>query len=250
MTVHKQPLSLVHMLSGLLLLTGMIACSKKNDALPPDPDPIDSTAAGNFYKLIRIENFMADTSGDSNPTEQKPTVFFSLEDKKEVSAAYLKTNRWDIAYGNLYNSYLSANNGADAQNYGSGNNASGGILILEKNFNEVTDVPADNQFKTGKDLYGPDISGDFGNGTGWYLYDFSGTKMGDGSYDKQHVAYALANTRTLVVRTAKGNYAKIRMISCYKDAFMPAQWLRNTPHMFFTFEYILVPKGSVKFEKN
>jgi hypothetical protein len=233
----------------MLLLISLISCSKKNDSLPEEPDPDDTTNTGNFYKLMRFENLMIDTTGgDSNPTAPKPTVFFSLEDKKEVTASYQKTNRWDLAFGGLYNSFLSANNGSDAQNYGAGNNASGGILILSTNFNEVIDVPNDNQFKTGKDLIGTDASGAFGNGTGWYLYDFAGDIMGDGSYNKQHVAYALSNTRTLIVRTAKGNYAKIKMISCYKDAFLPEQWFRNTPHMFFTFEYVLVPKGSTKFE--
>jgi len=38
------------------------------------------------------------------------------------------------------------------------------------------------------------------------------------------------------------------MISCYKDAFTADKWFIDTPHMYFTFEYVIVPKGSKKFE--
>ncbi|MDO7744729.1 MAG: hypothetical protein MUP99_13170, partial [Pedobacter sp.] len=114
-------------------------------------------------------------------------------------------------------------------------------------------------FKTGGTVVGTDKNGDFGEGTGWYLYDFGGRTVGDGSYEKEHVAYAIADgltlangtklpARTIVLRTANGNFAKIKMISCYQNAFTPETWFRTTPHMFFTFEYVLAPKGSTKFE--
>ncbi len=43
-------------------------------------------------------------------------------------------------------------------------------------------------------------------------------------------------------------YAKVRMVSVYKDAFSVDKWSRNAPHMYLTFEYVMVPKGSKKFE--
>ncbi|MNY71051.1 hypothetical protein D3C86_2093090 [compost metagenome] len=54
--------------------------------------------------------------------------------------------------------------------------------------------------------------------------------------------------RTVIVRTANGDYAKIKMISGYKDAFTADKWFQTTPHMFYTFEYVVVPKGSTKFQ--
>ena len=238
-----------HPLMLMVTLLIMTSCSKSND---PTPAPEVKPPANNggtvpFYKVQRVENFAAPTD-DANPTAPAVTVYYSLENKEIAPAIYAQTTRWDIAFGGLYNSFMSGNNGKDANNYGNGGAGTGGILIIDKPFDQVTAVPADAQFKTRKDLIGTDDLGDFGEGTGWYLYDFAGTKLGDGSYNKQHVAYAMPEKRTVIVRTANGYYAKIKMISCYKDAFTADKWLRNTPHMYFTFEYVLVPKGSTKFE--
>jgi hypothetical protein len=245
---------------AIALILIIISCSKSSDSPNPDPDPADTTIvpAGNFYKLIRVENFLGDTS-DSNPTTAKNTLLYSLENNTPRTNNYQKTSKWDLAFGDLYASFLAGNNGTDVNNYGHGTSAKGGILILKQKFEDVVNIPADSAFKTGKNLIGTDDAGSFGVGTGWYLYDFGGDVAGDTSYDKQHVAYALGNeltlnngnkiaARTIVVRTAGGNYAKIKMISVYKDTFTRDKWFRDTPHMYFTFEYVMVPKGSTKFE--
>ena len=236
-----------------------VACTKEDDPQPADKTPPEEeipfeeeeASDGLFYQLIRIENLATEVSvnlEDDSPTVPRETIYFSLEDSTVIRDLYVKTNRWDLAFGHLFNSFLSGNNGGDPENYGYGANGTGGILILEQHFDEVIDIPPPEAFRTGRDLIGTDEGGAFGLGTGWYLYDFGGTILGDGSYEKKHVAYALPDTRTVVVRTARGNYAKIKMISCYKDAFTPEEWFRNTPHMYFTFEYVLVPADSKQFE--
>lgn len=243
---------LVLFASAILLLS---SCSKSED---PEPELPPESATVPYYKLQRVENFAVETD-DANPTVTKGNVYFSLETKKEAPSNYAKTTRWDIGFNGLYNSFLSGNNGTDASNLGYGGPGIGGIMIVEKPFDEVLDVPADASFKLAGTLIGTDSNGDFGAGIGWYLYDFGGGIMSDQSYDKQHVAYALSTpmtmtsgavvkARTVIIRTGKGNYAKVKMISCYKDAFTADKWFRTTPHMFFTFEYVLVPKGSTKFE--
>jgi hypothetical protein len=249
-----------YLLMGLLFIT-LIACSKEDTANPdPDPPP-DTDSAGisvPYYQLQRVENLNAATD-DENPTVPKSEILFSLKYKKEQPLSYAKTNRWDISFSGLYNSFLSGNNKSDQNNTGYQGPAIGGIAIVAKAFEDVIDIPADASFSTGKGLIGTDDAGFFGQGTGWYLYDFGGTLAGDGSYDKQHVAYALGDSlhlsnnttmgpRTIIVKTAAGDYAKLKMVSCYKDAFSAHQWFRNTPHMYFTFEYVMVPAGSTKFE--
>ncbi|UYQ95104.1 HmuY family protein [Chitinophaga horti] len=235
----------------------MASCGKNGDATP-NPEDTTTVNHGNFYKLLRVENFKGDTT-DSNRLEPKATLFYSLEQHKSIEDKYVRTSTWDLAMGGLYQSFLSGNNGKDTKNHGAGAPSQGGIIIFQKKFEDVVDIPADAEFKTGKDVYGTDDAGEFGQGIGWYLYDFTGNTVGNGTRDKQHVAYALADSlklasgqkmapRTLVVKTAKGNYAKLRMISCYKDAFTPDKWLRDVPHMYFTFEYVMVPAGSKKFE--
>lgn len=235
------------------------ACKKEAAAKEEEPG-IDTTSTPTdsvFYKLIRVQNFAATATDDAN--NAPPTLYYSLESKKEIAAAYAKTRQWDIAFGGLYNSFLSGNNGSNGANYGSGSSGVGGVLVLEQAFDAVTKVPNDTQFKTGSNIVGTDDAGDFGQGTGWYLYDFGGVYVRNNEYENQHVAYALADTlrlangtkinpRTVVVKTAKGNYAKIRMISCYKDLFKQSEWHRSAPHMYFSFEYVIVPAGSTRFE--
>ncbi len=232
------------------------ACSKENVSAD-DPEEEPSTEVP-YYKLQRVENLNASTD-DENPLVDKQEILFSLKYKKEQPLNYAKTTRWDISLSGLYNSFIGGNNKTDASNSGYQGPGIGGIMILARAFDDVTDVPEDHLFKTGKGLIGTDDAGYFGQGVGWYLYDFGGALVGDGSYDKMHVAYALGDSlklsdgnilspRTIVVRTASGDYAKIKMISCYKDAFKPGDWFRNTPHMFFSFEYVMVPAGSKKFE--
>lgn len=227
---------------------GLTACSK-GDNPTPDDDKTDTipTDNGIFYKVYRVENFKGDTS-DSNPEAPKATLYYSLESNTAREVKYQKTSTWDLAFAGLYNSFISANNGTDNKNFGSGSSGIGGILILPTKFEDVINIPSDDKFITDGTGIGTDTSGAFGAGTGWYQYDFTGAIRGDGTDQKRHVAYALPDTRTIVVRTAKGNYAKIKMISCYKDAFTPDKWFKDTPHMYFTFEYILAPKGSSKFE--
>lgn len=227
----------------LLAITGVLftACSKKNDPAPtpaPDPTPV-APGLVSFYKLTRVENLYA-PADDNNPAATLPPLYYSLENKIQITADFAKTASWDMVFTGTYNIFIGSNGATDHK-------TEGGILILKQPFEQVTDVPSDDQFTTTKS-FGLDEAGNFGQGTGWALYDFNGTKMGDGSASKQHVVYALPATRTLIVRTAKGNYAKIKMISCYKDAFTADKWFIDTPHMYFTFEYVIVPKGSKKFE--
>lgn len=231
---------------GLIITLGT-ACSKKESPAPDPVDPPPPVGSVPFFKVQRVSNFSVETD-DKNPTQAKTAAYYSLENKEEVPLIYAKTSRWDIAFNGLYNSFLSGNNGKDASNSGYGGNGNGGIVIVKQPFDQVVNIPADGDFKTKGTLIGTDDLGDFGEGTGWYLYDFAGTKRGDGSYNKMHVAYAMPESRTIILRTANGNYAKIKMISCYKDALTPDLWFRDTPHMFFTFDYVLAPKGSTKFE--
>ncbi|TJZ63206.1 hypothetical protein FAZ15_02630 [Sphingobacterium olei] len=257
--IEKAAVSITYVFLAFLVI-GFVACDKGNDPgqdeeeIPDDTTPSDES---NFYKLIRVENFQG--TQDNNFESAAAAIYYSLENNKPMEAKYQQTNRWDLAFGGLLNSFVSGNNGSNSTNSGYGNTAKGGIAIIEKPFDEVTDIPVDSEFKTGGNLIGTDNYGEFGEGIGWYLYDFAGIIVRDGAYANQHVAYALDRPltlkngtvvppRTVIVRTAKGNYAKIKLISLYKDQFERSEWTRSSPKVYFTFEYILAPAGSTKFE--
>jgi len=256
--------------AGLFFAAG---CSKSDPEKPQieDPKSDDSSdepddepeSAGNFYKLIRVENLTAGEvradgggSGDAPADHNRNPSYFSLEQNKVYTdTKYAKTSRWDITFFGTNSSAISANNGANANNPGYGNRAGGGIAIVEKHFDEVTEVPEDITFKTGASGIGLDAYGDYGDGVGWLLYDFGGEKVGR----EAHIAYALGEgltlangtavpPRTLIVRTANEHHAKIKMISNYKDAFTIDKWLRSASSGYFTFEYIMIPKGEKAFK--
>ncbi|MCI9843381.1 HmuY family protein [Flavobacterium pectinovorum] len=257
----KKKVLLKALLLSFLSVLFLASCSNDDEPVKDDDvEIIDDTpsSTSNYYKVLRAENF-GYTLADGNELEDKAVLYYSLVDNKAVGSEYRKTSRWDLGFSGLYSSFLSGNNGANTGNLGSGNSAIGGIYIVEQAFDEVVNVPNDAVFKTGDRIYGTDDAGDFGGGVGWYLYDFDGIFVRDGAYDNAHIAYALGeplllksgNTvpaRTLIVKTAKGDYAKIKMISVYKDILKREDYTRKSPKMFFTFEYVLVPKGSTKFE--
>lgn len=260
----KSLISAKHILIYCWMVFFAIACSdKSNDPQPEVEEPEEAGTAVPYYTLQRVENLAVETD-DENPTEEKTAVLFSLEYKKEQPLNYAKTTFWDLSFTGLYNSFLAGNNATDNTNIGYQGPGKGGITIVEKDFGDVVDIPSGDEFKMGAGLVGTDDNGAFGEGVGWYLYDFGGDLVSDGSENKQHVAYALGESiwintnntetkkevpaRTIILRTAKGDYAKIKMISCYKDVFTRDKMFRDTPHMFFTFEYVIVPAGSTKFE--
>ncbi|WEK34344.1 MAG: HmuY family protein [Candidatus Pseudobacter hemicellulosilyticus] len=234
----------------LLVLALCYSCTKDTATRDVNEPPPGDTAVntGLFYKLQRVENFAGDTAYDGAPDGIRSAMYFSLERKESVPKLYQKSSHWDLVFHSIFNSSIGCNNGKDAtpSSHGAGGNGIGGITILAKDFDQVTDIPTDAEIK-GNGGVGLDEAGNYGYGLGWCLYDFGGTIKGDGSYNKSHVCYALPE-RTIIVRTAKGHYAKIRMISIYKNAFSPEQWLRNVPAPYFTFEYLMVPKGSTRFE--
>ncbi|HLQ99636.1 MAG TPA: HmuY family protein [Sphingobacterium sp.] len=241
----------------------LLSCSK--DSPSPDPDeelPTESGEMVDFYEVHRVENWYVKVNYD-NSSEGLKEAYYSLEYNKERDRSYQKTDLWDISFSNMLNSFLGANNKSDESSFGFEGNGNGGILILEEAFEEVTDIPDDSDFLTGRDGIGIDGKSDFfvdRDVIGWYIYDWDGIILGDGSPDKTHTTYALGNPlelsdgsdapiRTLVVRTAQGNYAKVKIISCYKDAETQEEMVKDAPKMYYTFEYMLVPAGSNSFEK-
>lgn len=250
------------------------SCGKEKPPLPePPPNPVDSIAkvdSSLFYKLIRVENIaggpMINDKAAPVPAESTTppgdhyygTFYFSLEQEKRFDEIYVKTNQWDMAFSGIKNVNISANNGEDSNNFGSGNRSRGWIAVVEQSFEDLTEVPEKLSKITNRTGVHMDGHGDFGDGVGWVLYDFMGLIVRKGAAEDSHVAYALGDgitladnsklpPRTLLLETANGNIAKIKMISLYKGLFKPEEWFRKSPSPHFTFEYVLIPKGETKF---
>lgn len=247
------------LISFFVLGSSLYSC-EGNDPEPEIELPTESGEMVEFYTTHKVTNWYVKVNFDDSQ-EGLHEHYYSLEYGKERDRTYQKTDLWDISFSNMLNSFLGANNGKSTSSYGSGGPGQGGIMIVEEAFEDVVDIPSDTEFKTGKDEITNDGIGDMANDpndVGWYIYDWEGTIMGDGSPDKKHTTYALGNQmkfsngsdaprRTIIVRTAQGNYAKVKIISCYKDAEAQDKMVKDAPKMYYTFEYVLVPKGSTKF---
>lgn len=240
--MKKLSIQTCYLFISLLLFS---ACSKNSTEDVPEPEP--PVADTMFNRLITVLNFGEALAEGSQPLDPQLPIYYSLEQNQPAPATYKQTNRWDISFNGTYRSFMGGNNSITG-NLGAGGPGKGGILILAKNFEEVTTIPADADFRTGSGLIGTDDSGAFGQGLGYYLYDFDGTIKGDGSYNSQHIAWVIQSGRTVVVRTARGNYAKIKMLSIYKDALNPKDWKRDAPHPYFSFQYVLAKAGSKTFD--
>ncbi|WP_146746621.1 HmuY family protein [Sinomicrobium soli] len=239
-----------------------LSCSS-DDGRDPDTEPDFVTDESIFNRLITVSNLGGELPEGHEPMDEQDPLYYSLENEATVNTHYKQTDRWDISFSGIYRSFAGGNNGSDVANLGYKGPGVGGILILEKAFDDVIDIPDDSEFRTPTGIIGTDDAGAFGNGIGYYCYDFGGDIFNDGSYEYQHIAYCLADTttvyegtekertllpRTMIVKTAKGNYAKIKMISLYKDLTDPDEWKRNSPHVYYTFQYVLAKAGSSKFE--
>ncbi len=232
----------------MLILMGfmlMASCDKNDEPTPPPVDPPAPTETVAFNKLIEVRNFGENLPTGSAPTTDQSPIFFSLETNKGASSDHKLTTRWDLSFSGIFRGVINCNNSRGGQ--GAHGPGKGGIMIVKKKFEEVIDVPADSEFEDGSGGFSSDDSGAWGEGLGWYLYDFNGNIIGDGSAEKKHIAYPIMN-HTLVVRTANGHYAKIKMLSLYKDLLDPKTWLRTSPSPYFSFDYVLVKAGSKKFE--
>jgi hypothetical protein len=239
-----------------------IACSKsdKDDTdVPPPVDPAVEVSTG-VYTLV---NLAADTAATSGAAAK--AFYYSLETQQTIPAAQVQTTNWDIAFTGTYNSTILINNGKARYSPGYGGPGVGGIYLVkdaaidaeyyegptkpfksiparrlfDSAFAHLKTVPvADDQLLTndgiGLDYFGPSTDG-------WAYYDFYGQQFPQADIDSVgHVCYSMP--RTLIIKTAKGNYVKMVVYSIYKGA--PELPSRSYKPGFITFKYAIQKDGS------
>lgn len=255
---------------SIFLLTVFLfaSCSDKDkddDPSLPDLPAITVTTSGTYT----VNNLLGDTIARAGGSASFKTIYYSLEDGRAIPDAYAATDKWDIAFASIYNSSVWANNGTSAFSPGKGGPGKGGIYLvvdsavdkqyfddahqrpaavpiaenlMEDAFNKVKMVTiADDQW-----LINGYLTLDHFNGStnGYAFYDFYG-QMYPGDSEKAHVVYCLP--RTIIVKTAKGNYAKLMIYSFYKDK--PANPDIHTAAPYITFKYTINKDGNKTFNQ-
>lgn len=232
-----------------------------------------------FNREIQILNLGDRLPAGHEPMDNEDPLFFSLEKITTVHIGYKATDRWDIAFSGLYRHEISANNG-ERPGFGYGSTAIGGLLVLDSAYSEVTSIPDDGRFVA------PGRAGLAGmetgpNSTGGYAFytffdnifrpdkifylDSQDPDLASDANRYLHMIYCLSENfvkafpgeygsykykptpKTILIRTAAGNYAKLEMQSIYKNTMDPMEMRRGTdkPVPYFGLRYMVV-KGSEK----
>ncbi len=153
-------------------------------------------------------------------TEVRPFRYFSLEDNRIVDS---EQGDWDIGFKGT----------TIIVNSGSSGPGTAQASVVTGTFDEITSVPSAADFKRdGED----GMAIPTGSGNGWYNYNPS-----------SHIISPIPG-RIVLVRTNKGNYAKVEILSYYQDNPPLAEVdPRTTPSPYYTFRFLLQPNGSLDF---
>jgi len=209
---------------SIVLIAGFVAaftgCSENEDPLP--------------VVATTFTNLAADPGTGFNPSNGQPTgltrqfTFFSFKTGDIVAHADSATNKWDLGFNGttiIVNSATSGLGTSQAQ-------------IVSGIFDELAIAPTDG-YKTDNDVApiagapNANLAIPTGSGQGWYTYD--GVNM---------VNKPTAG-KIIVVKTSEGRYAKMEILSYYKDA--PANPTFNNTARYYTFRYVYQPNETTSF---
>lgn len=209
-----------HWIPALAIVTAGVACDKDNYN---DNEPLAT---------IKVTNLPADTVIGFSPTGRPfgtgRFTHFSLRENKIIEGADTLTNKWDIAFREFF---IKVNGGTSAR--GGGNAA---VFIANSTFEEYTSIPA------GTTKWLQDNAPNFAINPapgGWYTYN-----------PATFIALPIPG-KVFVLRTADGRYAKMEILSFYRNGITPdaaASPVQKALNQFFyQFRYVVQKNGSGNF---
>jgi hypothetical protein len=233
-----------------------------------DLPPSDSV----YNREVQIVDLGAVNIPDEHrPLDAEDPLYFSLEKFSSVHLAYKTSTRWDIAFSGMYRTSITSNNGSK-QGLGYGSTARGGILVYDSAYSQVTAVPDDSKF-----IYPGNVGLGFAEVVGGYVpgghvyYTFFGS-LNHPDQDRinypenlyQHMMYPLSEDfaakfpaasaeghgpKTIIIRTAAGDYVKLETQSFYKGVMDPVKMRRGTenPIPYVSFRYMIIKAEERRF---
>lgn len=196
-------------------------------------DSDSASDPGVDVETILVTDLAADPSTGRDPNTGQPVgstghfTLFSLRDNAVVSsadsfsAADSASAKWDIGFRGTT---IIVNGGIS----GPGN---GGAIVMEGVFEELAMAPESGFDVDSAEKYAVPS----GSGNGWY------------NYNPAIMVLSPIPGRFLVVRTADGRYAKVKILSYYRGAPESVDPFTDVER-YFTFEYIFQPDGSRKLQ--
>ncbi len=197
-----------------LILVTMISCKKD------DPAPVTLTAT-------TFTNLAADPpSGGYNPMNGQPIgvtnkyTFFSFKAGGIVANADSATANWDLGFNGtkiIVNSGTSGPGTATAQ-------------VVSGIYDEIATAPESGYLSDDKNAVPAFYAITRGSGNGWYNYDGA-----------TNTITPIAG-RVLLVKTSEGKYAKMEILSYYKDS--PVAPTNTSIDRHYTFRYNFQANGT------
>lgn len=207
---------------GAVLISGvMIASCDKNDD-GGSIAPLEAKTATNI-----IGDTIIGLSPIGQPYGSGKYTFFSLENNTVVANSDSATSKWDLGFRGTTIITNSGNSGP----------GQGGAFIYTGTFEALTTIPTDSTFRI--DNAPASFAITSGSGKGWYNYN-----------GVTNIVTPIPG-RVIVVRTATGKYAKVEILSYYKDGITPAATdsddikIRN--QRYYKFRFIYQSNGSKNF---
>ncbi|WP_266362596.1 HmuY family protein [Tellurirhabdus rosea] len=172
-------------------------------------------------KSVTIKDLPADPAKIDPQTGQSigatgKFTLVSLKNGLQVPNSDSATNKWDIGFRAT----------TLIVNGGKLRTGQGGAFIYTGTFDELKAVPAGTTFAT--DESSTQLAIPTGSGKGWYNY--------------ANTLISPIPGRVLLIRTGDGKYAKVEILSYYKNA--PAQPDMTSEGRYYTFRYVYQPDGS------
>jgi hypothetical protein len=172
-----------------------------------------------------VSNLAADPTVNAGTGQPQAATgkftLFSFKNNAVVENKDSASNLWDIGFRGTT---IIVNGGAIRS-------GQGGAYVYTGLFTDLKEVPANQVFSTDESSTALAIT--TGSGKGWYNYDGSNNWISP-----------IAG-KILVVRTGDGKYAKVEILSYYKDA--PTTVSATAVARYFTFRYAYQSNGSKTF---
>jgi hypothetical protein len=190
----------------------LFSCSKD------DTNQVVPVETKTFKNLAAAPTVNAMTSQPQAPSSK--FTLFSLRTGEVIANTDSTTDKWDLGFRGTT---IIVNGGAIRT-------GKGGLYVHTGLFDELKEVPATATFLVDETTTKLALAS--ASGQGWYNYN------------------AMANIispipgRVLVVRTGDGKFAKVEILSYYKDA--PANPDQTNIARHYTFRYVVQPDGSKK----
>jgi HmuY protein len=201
-----QKLSIVT-LSSIILF---VSC-KKDEVVAVEP-----------IKSETVKDLAADPttiSSTGQPVSAGKYTFYSFKNGI-IASADSATTKWDLAFRGT----------TILTNGGTSGTGQGGASILSGIFDEVKTIPASSTFNQDSKTV---LAIPTGSGKGWYNYDAP-----------TNIISPIAG-KVFLIKTADGKYAKMEILSYYRNA--PATPTSSSQSRYYTFRYVYQPDGTMKF---